>query len=221
MGFGSIAAAPLVNANREIVSYKYCAPKGSSLETWLHQPEIKNGFETACIATQVWIFDKEEKRQNNTDKDMDPSISESDIKLLEPDVPIFAMNGKDADNYFAPFLDRLYEMEGTKCTRKYPKVDKETGIIIAEPTPLEIYVSIADSILPRSEYFGPSKGFKPGNLTWRIKLVVCYIMQLKGIPYNTYCSRKPDDYVDRNFTIEDLQNLAKEASKPCEKVKSK
>ena len=120
------------------------------------------------------------------------------------------MNHKQAEKYAGPLLNSLYEIEGVKCERKYPKVDNETNTLLAEPTPLDIYDSIADKILPRNEYFGPGKSFDPDNITWRIKLLACYMMQKKGINYNDYCKNKPSDYVNRNFTIEDLENLAED-----------
>lgn len=194
-----------MDVNRQIKSFEYFAPEGSPLEKWLDQSEIKKGFERVCLNTQVWICEREEKRQKelqiensqndleNESEDVNPEKKKKKPKVVEPDVPIFAFNSKDAENYFPPFHDSLFELEGTKCTRKYQKIDKDTNTVIEEPTKLEIYDYIAESILPRNEYFGPAKGFKPGHVTWRIKLVVRYLMQKNKIDYNNYCKKKPEN----------------------------
>jgi len=41
LGVGSIAAAPVVNIQREIIAYQYFAPKGAPHEKWLNKPEVK------------------------------------------------------------------------------------------------------------------------------------------------------------------------------------
>ena len=114
LGFGSIAAAPIVNIQREITAFQYSAPKSSPLEKWLLSPEVKSGFEAACIETQVWICEKEEKRQNdaNTDDDIENvSNKEETETLAKPPMPIFSLNTKEIERFFPLFMESLYNLE--------------------------------------------------------------------------------------------------------------
>ena len=62
-----------------------------------------------------------------------------------------------------------------------------------------------EKVLRSNEYFGASAKFTAGNLLWRLQLASAYLLQQNGHSYNTYANVVPDNYVQRNWNIDDYE----------------
>ena len=97
-------------------------------------------------------------------------------------------------------------MEEKKKFRLYAK--HEDGVIVEEPTPLEIWDETCEDIFPRNQYLGQGRKYTPGNLLWRQKCLVAYIFTKLSVDYNTFCKMTPGNYKNMDWTAEDFKALS-------------
>ena len=205
IGVPAFAGFPIMDAKRGVVGLEIFAVN-KSLKDFFENEALKTSLKEACELSMVEIL---EKAVNKINDDLTEANDEAgdDVRavvqndLAKPDKPIFAMNSKEMDSYFGQLKSSLAVRDDVKIVRKWAK--KEGNEVLA-PTKIPAFDEFVESVLPSNEYFGSSKKFARGKLHWRMQLVSAYLLTKYGYDFNSYAKVVPNDYVAKEWVMQDL-----------------
>ena len=129
------------------------------------------------------------------------------IAVTKPPYPIWYLNQKEIETFFSNFKSELAKEEGVRLRPKWPKIVDNVAVKL--PTAIPSFDEVVEKILPSSVYV-PFQKFPPGNLLWRLKLVLAYILQNKGFDPNVFATEIPEDYEPHVFDLEYLKEMGKD-----------
>lgn len=205
VGVPSFAGVPILDAKGKMTGlniFTLAAP----LQEMFSREDLRNDLVEAFKASMIDIAAKK-ARVLDGEKVETPSSSSSLVMFAKPARPIWDLSAKEMDLFFILFKESVAKKDGIKIKRKWPKYEK--GILIEHPTALTSFDEFIEEVLPSGEYKGSACAFKPGNLTWRQKLVVAYLFKKNSYDANTYAETVPEGYKNRDYKLEDIITLGK------------
>ena len=183
--------------------FKVAAPDGPLKQYFEQKDTRKIFFGLLRDATIDAMAKKEEKRDG---KEVRAGVSVlKTIAVTKPPRPIWALTLKEIETFFSNLKTEVAKEEGIKLKPKWPKiVDNET---VKLPTAIPSFDDVVEALIPSSIYV-PFKKFPPGNLHWRLKLAIAYILMKKNLDANTFAEEIPEDFEPKKFDIKKLIELS-------------
>lgn len=211
-----VAIYPDVDRHGECVGFKVAAPEGP-LKSYFEQDDTKliffNLIQDACIDAMA----KKEKKRAGEEVGASVDVLKA-LSLTKPPRPVWTLTLKELETFVSILKGELAKKDGIKLKRKWPKIVKGETIIL--PTKVPSYDEVAEKILPSSQYV-PFQKFSPGNLVWRLKLVIAYFFTKYNLDPNEYATNIPDDFQPRVFSIDELIDCSTDVNKSAEKYEKK
>ena len=171
LGLSSFVLVPVVDKDRNILQVRALYPPKSPLETFWNAPEqkpfvlnfIKAMEDTQLFGLELWdARDEDAVNGGHSFEDklgIDEEEEEAGEIVPKPDKPVFAMNKDEISIYFGILLKFCYKRElGDVKYKLWVKKNKKTGEVIERATSLKIYDSMAESIMPREDFWGRGTG---------------------------------------------------------------
>ena len=184
---------------------KVAAPDGPLRQYFEQGDTRKIFFNLFRDATIDAVAKKEEKRAG--EKVTAGCLVTKTIAVTKPPYPIWYLNQKEIETFFPNFKSELAKEEGVRLRPKWPKIVDNVAVKL--PTAIPSFDEVVEKILPSSVYV-PFQKFPPGNLLWRLKLVLAYIFQNKGFDPNVFATEIPEDYEPHVFDLEYLKEMGKD-----------
>ena len=227
LGVPAFAAFPVMDSKRGVIGVEIFAVAQPLKDVF--DEALKNRLMEACKVSMVEILEKVTKMNAGDEiENVQSGRATGKVELAKPSKPIFAMNSRDMDCYFGQLKSSVAARDGVKIVRKWAK--KVEGKIvdgekledeILEPTKLPTFDGYVESVLPAKEYFGSSKKFERGHLLWRMQLASAYVMAVNGEDYNSYAHTVPNDYVAKDWNLDDLLGMGENPTETSGQNKQK
>ena len=102
--------------------------------------------------------------------------------------------------FFPTFIGSVYKYNNLKIKNKWTIKPKNPGDEVIPSNP-KCPGWNDDLICPKS-FFGIGKGYKPGNLTAKLRLLVAHILLKHNEDPDKYADNVPDDDIPKKYTLE-------------------
>ena len=200
--------------------FKVAAPDGP-LRSYFEQTDTKKIFFNLLHDATIDSLAKKNRIKEGEDVRATCSVMKT-TAVTKPPRPIYALTLKEVETYFSNFKSEIAKDENVKLKPKWPKiVDNE---VVKLPTKIPSFDKIVERILPSTVY-RPYQKFPPGNLHWRLKLVLDYLFKKKNLDAISFAEEIPEDYEPKNFDVKKLmeysQNIERSAEEHHNKKKMK
>ena len=198
--------------------FKVAAPDGP-LRSYFEQEDTKKIFFNLLRDATIDSLAKKNRLKEGEEVGAACSIMKT-TGVSKPPRPIYALTLKEAETYFSIFKSEVAKDENVKLKPKWPKIVDDK--VVKLPTKIPSFDEIVERILPSSVY-RPYQKFPPGNLHWRLKLVLDYLFKKKNLDPNSFAEEIPEDYEPKLFDVKKLmeysQNIERSAEEHHKKKK--
>lgn len=191
--------------------FKVAAAPGP-LKDYFEQDDVKKKFFHLVQNAVIDALAKKEVKENGDEVEASGQIVNV-TAFREPPRPVWTLTVKELESYFSEMKSLLASVDGVKIKRKWPKITEGKPTLL--PTQIPSLDEVCEKILP-SEIFVPGKKFPLGNVQWRMKLIIAYIMLKNGKNPDSFATEVPEDYKPTGFKLKDLKEFSNniEASAP-------
>ena len=198
--------------------FNVAAPDGP-LRSYFEQEDTKKIFFSLLREATIDSLAKKNRMKEGEEVTAACSITKT-TGVTKPPRPVYALGLKEAETYFSILKSEIAKDENVKLKPKWPKIVNDK--VVKLPTSIPSFDDVVEQILPSSVY-RPYQKFPPGNLHWRLKLVLDYLFKKKNLDPNSFAEEIPEEYEPKIFDVKKLveysQNIERSAEEHHKKKK--